>query len=192
MVAVELGMACFELGDMERAERSFRQWVQLQPRSARAWATLGRTLPFLQRVEEGDACAATAARLDPYHYAVPYRVDEDTFHAMTSAEWLAIPAAYQEALPDTDIVIQDLPTLEMIEHGFVTPTTLGVYSGSGRPRTAAGMTESLEQIILFQGIIESYSRNQAELQHQIRTTLRHEIGHNFGLDHAALHDMGLA
>jgi predicted Zn-dependent protease with MMP-like domain len=79
----------------------------------------------------------------------------------------------------------------MIEQGFVTPTTLGVYSGSGRPRTLGGDAQWLEQIILFQRVIESYSRNQPELRHQVRVTLRHEIGHNFGLDHAALHEMGL-
>ena len=82
----------------------------------------------------------------------------------------------------------------MIEHGFVTPTTLGVYSGSGRPRSFTGYTEAQrwpEQIILFQRIIETYSRTAAELHHQVRVTLRHEIGHNLGLDHAALHEMGL-
>jgi predicted Zn-dependent protease with MMP-like domain len=193
-VVLELGMACYELGDMERAEPVFRTAAGLEPRSARAWAMLGRTLPYLDRLADGDACAATAARLDPYHFAVPFRVDEDGFHAMAVAEWQDIPAAYQEALGDTDVVIQALPSRDMIEHGFVTPTTLGVYSGSGRPRSFTGYTEArwLEQIILFQRIIESYSRTRAELQAQVRLTLRHEIGHNLGLDHAALHEMGLA
>ncbi len=191
-VALELGMACFDAGAMERAETGFRQAALLEPRSARPWAMLGRTLPYLQRLEEADACAAAAARLDPYHHAVPYRVGEDAFHAIATAEWADIPAMYQEALGDTDVLIHDLPSREMIEHGFVTPTTLGVYSGGGRPRTAVSESQWLEQIILFQRIIESYSRNQAELQHQVRITLRHEIGHNLGLDHAALHEMGLA
>ena len=193
-VALELGMACHELGDMERAEATFRVCTAMQPRSARAWAMLGRTLPYLDRLAEGDACAATAAQLDPYHFATPFRVGEDEFHAMAVAEWEDIPPAYQEALANTDVVVQALPTREMIEHGFVTPTTLGVYSGSGRPRSLSGYTESawLEQIILFQRIIETYSRTGPELRSQVRLTLRHEIGHNLGLDHAALHEMGLA
>ena len=193
-VALELGMACHELGDMERAEAAFRVCTAMQPRSARAWAMLGRTLPYLDRLAEGDACAATAAQLDPYHFATPFRVGEDEFHAMAVAEWEDIPPAYQEALANTDVVVQALPTREMIEHGFVTPTTLGVYSGSGRPRSLSGYTESawLEQIILFQRIIETYSRTGPELRSQVRLTLRHEIGHNLGLDHAALHEMGLA
>lgn len=194
IVALELGMACFELADMERAESAFRMCTQLQPRSARAWAMLGHTLPYLDRLADGDECATIAARLDPYHHAVPFRTGEDDFHAMAVAEWEDIPVAYQEALGDTDVVIQTLPTRAMIEEGFVTPTTLGVYSGSGRPRTG-GYSEArqwLEQIILFQRIIESYSRTRPELQAQVRQTLRHEIGHNLGLDHAALHEMGLA
>ena len=194
-VALELGMACYELGDMERAEAAFRVATGLEPRSARAWAMLGRTLPYLDRLADGDACAVTAARLDPYRFAVPFRVDEEDFHAMAVVEWHDIPAAYQEALGDTDVVIQALPSRDMIEHGFVTPTTLGVYSGSGRPRSFTGYTETHrwpEQIILFQRIIETYSRTRAELQAQVRLTLRHEIGHNLGLDHSALHEMGLA
>jgi predicted Zn-dependent protease with MMP-like domain len=191
-VTLELGMACFDLGEMERAELAFRECVEMQPGSARAWAMRGAALPYLGLLAEGDACALRAAQLDPYHHAVPYRVGEDEFHAMAAAEWADIPTQYQEALGDTDIVIQDLPTREMIEHGFVTPTTLGVYSGSGRPRTMGGEAQWLEQIILFQRVIETYSRNQPELRHQVRVTLRHEIGHNFGLDHAALHEMGLA
>jgi predicted Zn-dependent protease with MMP-like domain/Flp pilus assembly protein TadD len=194
-VALELGMACHALADMERAADCFRTCTRLQPRSARAWSMLGRTLPYLDRLEEGDECAATAARLDPYHFAVPFRVGEDDFHAMAVAEWEEIPAAYQEALGDTDVVVQDLPSREMIADGFVTPTTLGVYSGSGRPRSLSGYTESRswpEQIILFQRIIEGYSRTRQELRGQVRLTLRHEIGHNLGLDHSALHEMGLA
>ncbi|HEX3607649.1 MAG TPA: metallopeptidase family protein [Candidatus Dormibacteraeota bacterium] len=192
MVALELGMSCFELADMERAEACFRRCVRLEPRSARVWGMLARVLPYLDRLAEGDACAATAAQLDPYHHAVPYRVDADAFHALAVVEWQDIPATYQEALGDTDVVIHELPGREMIEHGFVTPTTLGVYSGGGRPRTGPyAETSWLEQIILFQRIIESYSRTPAELHHQVRITLRHEIGHNLGLDHAALHEMGL-
>jgi predicted Zn-dependent protease with MMP-like domain len=194
-VTLELGMACHDLADMERAEACFLACARLQPRSARAWAMLGRTLPYLDRLEEGDECAATAARLDPHHFAVPFRVGEDEFHAMAVAEWEEIPAAYQEALGDTDVVVQPLPTRGMIEDGFVTPTTLGVYSGSGRPRSLSGYTEARgwpEQIILFQRVIESYSRTHHGLRSQVRLTLRHEIGHNLGLDHAALHEMGLA
>jgi predicted Zn-dependent protease with MMP-like domain len=195
VVALELGMACHELGDMERAEACFRTCTGLQPRSARAWGMLGRTLPYLDRLEEGDRCWAVAAHLDPYHYVVPFRVGEDEFHEMAVAEWEDIPAAYQQALGDTDVVIQDLPSRAMIEEGFVTSSTLGVYSGSGRPRSLSGYTEASrwpEQIILFQRIIETYSRTGAELRAQVRLTLRHEIGHNLGLDHAALHEMGLA
>jgi predicted Zn-dependent protease with MMP-like domain len=191
-VSLELGMACFDLGDMERAESCFRRSARLQPRSARPWAMLGQALPYLDRLAEADACAAAAAQLDPYRHAVPHRVDEEAFHAIAAAEWASIPAMYQEALGDTDVLIHPLPSREMIEHGFVTPTTLGVYSGGGRPRTAVSESQWLEQIILFQRIIESYSRSRPELQHQVRVTLRHEIGHNLGLDHAALHEMGLA
>lgn len=194
LVLLELGMACFDLGEMERAEAAFRRCVELGPRSARAWALLGAALPFLDRLADGDECIRRAAQIDPYHHAVPYRVAEDEFHAIAVAEWTDIPAAYQQALGDTDVVIHDLPSREMIESGFVTPMTLGVYSGTGRPRTHSGATEAvwLEQIILFQRIIERYSRTADELRHQVRITLRHEIGHNLGLDHAALHDIGLA
>jgi predicted Zn-dependent protease with MMP-like domain len=194
LVTLELGMACFDLGEMERAEVAFRRCVEGQPRSARAWALLAGALPYLDRLADADDCARRAAELDPYHHAVPFRVAEEEFHAMAVAEWEDIPAEYQLALRDTDVVIHALPSREMIEQGFVTPNTLGVYSGGGRPKSVTGATEAawIEQIILFQRVIESYSRTLPELRHQVRTTLRHEIGHNLGLDHAALHDMGLA
>src|SRR4029077_8018506 len=99
---LELGLACHDLGDMERAERAFRRCVEMQPGSARAWAMRGGVLPWLGLLAEGDACLLRAAQLDPHHHAVPCRVGEDEFHAMATAEWADIPAAYQEALGDTD------------------------------------------------------------------------------------------
>ena len=74
------------------------------------------------------------------------------------------------------------------------PRVLGLFSGTahGEGGTALGGQPGLTQIVLFRRNLERAARDEDELREEIRTTLLHETGHFFGLDDAALEEIGLA
>ena len=49
----------------------------------------------------------------------------------------------------------------------------------------------LTQIVLFRRNLERVAAGEDELREEIRVTLLHETGHFFGLDDAALDELGL-
>ena len=71
---------------------------------------------------------------------------------------------------------------------------LGLYVGISMPdRYMYGDNFAEPSIVwLFQRAIESVCANDDEIQAEIRVTVRHEVGHHFGImDEDALHRMGL-
>lgn len=67
---------------------------------------------------------------------------------------------------------------------------LGVFEGvPATKRSVFDVPLSPNRIVLYQRNIEKVSRNDAEIQHEIRQTLIHELGHYFGLTEAELSDV---
>src|SRR5438132_1254518 len=83
--------------------------------------------------------------------------------------------AVQELLSNTLVVVADLPELESVRAGE-DPDLLGLYEGGtvlerGWP----------ERIVLYQRNHENICADAAELAEQVTETMRHEVGHHFGM-----------
>jgi predicted Zn-dependent protease with MMP-like domain len=186
------GLAAYRLGAMPEAEVAVRRCSELAPADARAWYLLGRVLVWTSGAEAGDAAIRRAAALAPHRYIVPTRVGEAEFDGLCRNEWNVLPNRLTDRLADMDVVVRDLPSVDEVA-ADVPPDVLGYYTGRGSASTlvpnfrAAGM----EMIVLFQRNIEAVSPTLDRLVANIRTTLRHEVGHRFGMNHADLHSAGL-
>lgn len=186
------GLAGYRLGAMPEAELAVRRCCELAPADARAWYLLGRILVWTDGIEAGDAAIRRAAALAPHRYIVPTRVAEPEFDGVCRNEWNAMPSRLTDLVADMDIVVHDLPSVDEVV-ADVPPDVLGYYTGRGSASSlvpnfrAAGM----EMIVLFQRNIEAVSPTLDRLVANIRTTLRHEVGHRFGMNHADLHSAGL-
>jgi Flp pilus assembly protein TadD len=62
---VLLGTVSFQQGAFDAAERHYREAVELNPRSAYAFAHLGELAIFRKDKEQAEACLKEAIRLDP-------------------------------------------------------------------------------------------------------------------------------
>lgn len=72
-------------------------------------------------------------------------------------------------------------------------TLLGLYEGVPLvERHANSVLLQPDRITLFQVPLQSLARTEAELRHQIRKTLIHELGHFFGFDEEELKRRGWA
>jgi predicted Zn-dependent protease with MMP-like domain len=163
----------FRAGDMAAAAESAERALA-QRDDAGTWHLLGRLRVWLSRTDAASAFARAAA-LDPERYVVPYRVKRERFSRLSEDALAAIPEQFQALLSNTLVVVDDLPELESVRSGE-DPDLLGLYEGGtvlerGWP----------ERIVLYQRNHENICADEAELAEQVTETMRHEVGHHFGM-----------
>ena len=164
----------YRAGDMSAAA-DFAQQALAREEDAPTWNLLGRLRVWLNR---NDAVAAfrRAADLQPDRFVVPYRVKRDRFAGLAEKALAAIPETFQAQLANTMIVVDDLPDLEAVREGE-DPDLLGLYEG------ATVLEHGLpERIVLYRRNHENIVTDEHELAEEVRETMRHEVGHHFGME----------
>ena len=67
---------------------------------------------------------------------------------------------------------------------------LGVFEGVPSTRKSVfDLTCGPNRIVLYQKNIEAVCSNEAEIRHEVRQTVLHEMGHYFGMSEAELKDV---
>jgi len=116
------------------------------------------------------------------------------FDALLEAEIEALPPEIRRWLDEVPVFVQDEPGEEAAAFG--TEALLGLHEGV--PLTERGIEASGEmpgRILLYRRPILEQAGGGAggragALRREIRITLRHEIGHHFGLDEEDLDRLG--
>jgi len=163
----------YRAGDMAAGSVYAEQALERQE-DGETWNLAGRLRLWLHRADASDAFTR-ASLLDPSRFIVPYRVKPQRFTRMAETALAAIPQEFQTRLSNTLIVVDDLPDLEAVREGE-DPDLLGVYEG------ATALEHGLpERIVLYQRNHENVSADERELEHEVAETMRHEIGHHFGM-----------
>jgi predicted Zn-dependent protease with MMP-like domain len=163
----------YRIGDMPLAA-DFAQQALAGEEDAATWNLLGRVRVWL---DNADAVTAfrRAATLRPQTYGVPHRVSRDRFARLAEQALAGIPEAFQTQMSNTMIVVDDLPDIEAVRAGE-DPDLLGLYEG------ATVLEHGLpERIVLYQRNHENVVSDDRELAEEVRETMRHEVGHHFGM-----------
>ena len=163
----------YRAGELLEAAAYGEQAIAMEEDGA-AWHLLGRVRLWLKRSDAEDAFRR-AQRLDPKRFVSPHRVNHERFVRMAEVALAAIPQQFQGALANTLIVVDDLPTLDAVREGE-DPDLLGLYEG------ATALEHGLpERIVLYQRNHENICADARELEREVAETMRHEIGHHFGM-----------
>ncbi len=116
-------------------------------------------------------------------------------HPLTPAEFDArvedaldeVPEELMAMLDNVVFLVEDEPPAD-------DPDLLGVYEGV--PLTERGDAWAAgalpDRIVLFRGPLTRMCADDEELTEEIAVTVVHEIAHHFGIDDAALHELGWA
>ena len=163
----------YRSGDMPLAA-DFGQRALQREEDAATWNLLGRIRVWL---DDGDTITAfaRAAALRPQHYGIPHRVSRDHFARLAEKALAGIPETFQTQMSNTMIVVDDLPDIEAVREGE-DPDLLGLYEG------ATVLEHGLpERIVLYQRNHENVVSDDRELAEEVRETMRHEVGHHFGM-----------
>jgi len=143
--------------------------------------------------ERADSLFRRAARLDAKRFIVPQRIEENEVRDVYDSVLEEFPPDMRSAAIEVPVLIEDLPSDEVLEDsaGRLHPLILGLYSGIplDRKSTMAPAPE-VDRIILFRRNIAKISHSREDLQRELRQTLIHEIGHHFGLSDEELEDRG--
>lgn len=163
----------FRAGDMTAAADFAAQALEREE-DASTWNLLGRIRIWLKR-PDAPAAFQRAALLEPGTYVVPFRVKRDRFARLAEAALAEVPDAFQSQMLNTMIVVDDLPDLDAVREGE-DPDLLGLYEGG------TAMEHGLpERIVLYQRNHENIAADAEDLEREVRETMRHEIGHHFGM-----------
>jgi predicted Zn-dependent protease with MMP-like domain len=117
-------------------------------------------------------------------------VSRDRFEELVADALDTIPPDLATRMENVAVLVEDWPTPEQLagREG----TLLGLYEGvqltHRSPMNYSGVMP--DRITIFRGPLSRRSRDEADLAHQIRVTVVHEIAHHFGIDDARLRELG--
>jgi predicted Zn-dependent protease with MMP-like domain len=108
----------------------------------------------------------------------------EAFQRYVDEALATIPPKFREALQNIAIVVEDVPTPDLLADVGIEPpdTLLGLYQGTPLTERPWAHGNALpDKITIFQLPIEEASDDEDDLVVAIGETLIHEIGHYFGL-----------
>ena len=128
------------------------------------------------------------------------RERRDHFDELFEAVLASLPPRLHALLDEAPVILEDCPSATLLrELGMeeADDVLCGLHSGTPLTERSVSQGSDLpETIHLFrEGIVDSaggWEAGDAAVEHEIRVTLLHEIGHHFGLDEDDLEQLGYA
>jgi predicted Zn-dependent protease with MMP-like domain len=103
----------------------------------------------------------------------------------------SLPEEFRIRIQNVTILVEDFPSNQRpAKLGQRRRLLLGIFHGvPATKRSVFNLPTGPDHIVLYQKNIEAVCSSEAEVRHQIRQTLIHELGHYFGLDENQLRDV---
>ncbi len=192
------GQILFEMGRFQRARRSLERSLALDPDSGHTVYHTALVREHLGEFDEAERLFASAANLSPELYPLPVRMADREFDAAATEALRALPTELRRYIQNCPILIEDLPSQELIRAEQISPQVLGLFQGV--PATESGASPTMgtasrvdtDRILLFKRNLEKVALDGPSLIEQIHITVKHEIGHYLGLDEDQIERHGLA
>ena len=103
----------------------------------------------------------------------------------------SLPEEFLSRIQNVALLVEDYPPNQKApEAGQQKRLTLGIFHGVPATRKSVfDLSVGPAHIVLYQKNIEAVCSSEAEVRHQIRQTLMHELGHYFGMTEEQLRDV---
>jgi predicted Zn-dependent protease with MMP-like domain len=119
----------------------------------------------------------------------PVAISDDELERIATEALHELPAVARQKLEHVPILIDDVPSEELVGDGF-DPRTLGVIEGPTLA-DAGEIATTATHIRLFKKNLERIANDLDELADEVRITVLHETAHYFGLEDEDLEKIGL-
>jgi predicted Zn-dependent protease with MMP-like domain len=128
------------------------------------------------------------------------KMDRESFVTLVEEVLDALPAEFRKRIHNLAVLVEDRPpkrlsrkTRESAQKAGSDKTDtvlLGIFQGvPATKRSVFDLSVGPDRIVLYQKNIELVCANEAEIRHEVRQTVLHELGHYFGMDEAQLKDV---
>jgi predicted Zn-dependent protease with MMP-like domain len=103
----------------------------------------------------------------------------------------SLPEEFRRRIQNVAILVKDLPANQSTHQpGQRKRLLLGIFHGvPATKRSVFNLPTGPDHIVLYQKNTEAVCSSEAEVRHQIRQTLIHELGHYFGMTEEQLRDV---
>jgi predicted Zn-dependent protease with MMP-like domain len=103
----------------------------------------------------------------------------------------SLPQEFRNRIRNVAVLVEDLPPNQpRPKPGQRRRLLLGVFHGVPTTKKSTfDLPTGPDHIVLYQKNIEAVCSTEAEVRHQIRQTVIHELGHYFGLNEEQLKDV---
>src|SRR5262245_126331 len=119
-------------------------------------------------------------------------VNRVMFEQLVADALKGIPRRFRKALDNLAIVVEDEPSLDLLEEMEIEPpdTLLGLYQGTPLTERRWDYGNVLpDRVLIFQGPHEREAEDDEDLVTSIGETLIHEIGHYFGMSEEQIEEI---
>lgn len=127
-------------------------------------------------------------------------MDRECFVKLVEEILDALPAEFRKRIHNLAVVVEDQPPERLSRKAAGSAEkpgsektdglVLGVFQGiPATKRSVFNLPVGPDRIVLYQKNIEAVCSNEAQIQHEVRQTVLHELGHYFGMDEAQLKDL---
>jgi predicted Zn-dependent protease with MMP-like domain len=103
----------------------------------------------------------------------------------------SLPKEFRSRIRNVAILVEDSPPNQpSAQPGQPKRLLLGIFHGvPATKKSVFDLSMGPDHIVLYQKNIEAICASEAEVRHQIRQTLIHELGHYFGMTEEQLRDV---
>ena len=105
----------------------------------------------------------------------------------------SLPERFRDRVHNLAVIVEDRPPGSMTRRRTGDrrrALVLGIFQGvPATQKSVFDLAHGPNRIVLYQKNIEAVCSNDAEIRHEIRQTVLHELGHYFGLDEEQLKDV---
>jgi len=127
-------------------------------------------------------------------------MDRECFGKLVEEVLDTLPVEFRRRIHNLAVLVEDRPpkrvsrknrgSVQKAGSGKTDSVVLGIFQGvPATKRSVFDLSAGPDRIVLYQKNIESVCSNEAEIRHEVRQTVLHELGHYFGMDEAQLKDV---
>ena len=120
------------------------------------------------------------------------RLSRDEFEQLVLKAIEELPKWFRDRLENVVVVVEDEPPQDVLRglNMKYPQNLLGLYQGVPLNHRGFRYGNVLpDRIVIYQKPIEGIARSRREVLRQVRQTVRHEIGHYFGLGESDLREI---
>ncbi|MEW6060690.1 MAG: metallopeptidase family protein [Bacteroidota bacterium] len=114
-----------------------------------------------------------------------FLMTREQFEHIAQEAFDSLPATFRDRVENVQIVVEDYPSDDALDHAGDRYSLLGLYQGIPLPHRGTWYGSSAtvpDKITLYQKNIEAVCRDEEEIVLKIREVLFHELGHYFGMN----------